>query len=342
MKGWVLTPPGYAADATAHYPTVFFTHGFGGDTAGLTGVLVDVDRAMANGEMPAMIWVFLDESGPTGTQEFADSVNNGPWGQALVAELIPDLERRYRMDARPSGRLLNGHSSGGWATLWLQTRYPEIFGGSWSTAPDPSDFHDFSGVDLYAPGANVYVKADGSPFPLVRDHGKVLATLEDYARLEAALGDYGGQMSSFDWVFSPRGEDGRPLPMFDRKTGAVDPSVVAYWRDHYDIAWRIAHDWPALKPNLDGKIHLIVGTADTFYLDGAAHKLQGVLDSLGARSDFRYLEGRTHMDLYRIGADNRGLLTTIAWEMYATARPGSARKPAAAAPAAPPTASSPR
>ena len=58
------------------------------------------------------------------------------------------------MDGHASGRFLNGHSSGGWATLQLQTHYPKIFGGTWSTSPDPSDFHDFTGVDLYAPNAN--------------------------------------------------------------------------------------------------------------------------------------------------------------------------------------------
>jgi S-formylglutathione hydrolase FrmB len=328
MRGWVLIPPGYDANPRQHYPTVYFTHGFGGNAQKLIGAVAGMRQAMAKGDAPPMIWVFLDESGPTGTHEFADGVNNGPWGEALTSELIPDLERRYRMDAKPSGRFLNGHSSGGWATLWLQTRYPKLFGGTWSTSPDPSDFHDFTGIDLYAPNANVYRRPDGSPYPLVRDHGKVLATFQDYAQEEAVLGDYGGQMSSFDWVFSPRGKDGRPQPMFDRATGAVDPAVVAYWRDHYDIAWRLAHDWRTLKPDLNGKIHLIVGTADTFYLDGAAHKLQAVMDGLGAKTDFRFLPDRTHMDLYRVGADPRGLLNQIAWEMYAVARPGAPKPPA--------------
>ena len=211
----------------------------------------------------------------------------------------------------------------------MQTRYPKVFGGTWSTSPDPSDFHDFTGVDLYAPGANMYRRAGGEPYPIMRDKGKVEANLEDFAQLEAVLGPYGGQMSSFDWVFSPRGQGGRPQPMFDRATGAVDPQVVAYWRDHYDIAHRLQTDWPALKPDLDGKIHLIVGTADTFYLDGAAHRLQAVLNGLGARSDFRFLPGRTHFDLYTVGDDRQGLLKEIAWEMYAVARPEAKRPPGA-------------
>jgi S-formylglutathione hydrolase FrmB len=325
MRGWVVTPPGYAAHPGEHYPTVYFTHGFGGRLRTLVGTAVTVHSDMATGAMPPMIWVLLDESGPAGTHEFADSVNNGPWGEALTTELIPSLERTWRMDARPSGRFLVGHSSGGWAALWLQVRYPAIFGGSWPTSPDPSDFHDFTGPDLYAPDANIYRKPDGSPWPIMRDHGKVEANMEDFARIEAVEGDVGGQMASFDWVFSPRGADGRPQPMFDRVTGAVDPDVVAYWRDHYDIAHRIAANWPALKADLDGKIHLTVGTADTFYLDGAAHRLKAVLDGLGARSDFRFLPDRTHFDLYQVGDDPRGLLKEIAWEMYAVARPRAPR-----------------
>ncbi|PPU16362.1 alpha/beta hydrolase [Xanthomonas arboricola] len=321
LRARVLTPPGYDAKAATRYPTVYVTHGFGGNYNRFAGSIAATWSAMAAKQMPPMIWVFLDQSTPTGTHEFADSVNNGPWGTALTEELIPSLERQYKMDGNAKGRLLNGHSSGGWATLWLQTRYPKLFGGTWSTSPDSSDFHDFTGPDLYAPNANVYRRPDGSQFPLIRDQGKVVADLETFAKLERVLGPYGGQMTSFDWVFSPRGPDGRPVPMFDRDTGKVDPAVVAYWRTHYDIAARVAAQWPTLKPDLDGKIHLIVGTADTFYLDGAARKFQAVLDGLGARSDFRYLEGRTHFDLYKEGEDSNALMKKIAWEMYAVARP---------------------
>jgi len=330
MRGWVLTPPGYEKSGSERYPTVYVTSGFGASLDGLVRPLVATYGMMARGETPPMIWVFLDHASATGTHEFADSVNNGPWGEALTRELIPQLEKSYRMDGRASGRFLTGHSSGGWSTLWLQTRYPTVFGGTWSTSPDPSDFHDFTGVDLYAPGANMYRKTDGSPYPLVRDKGEVKGTVEQFAGLERVLGEYGGQLASMEWVFSPRGPDGRPQPLFDRETGAVDPAVVQYWRDHYDIAHLVQTNWPALRPNLDGKIHVIVGTADTFYLDGAAHKLQAVLDGLHARSSFTYLQDKTHFDLYARGDDRLALLKQISWDMYGLARPKSALKAPAA------------
>ncbi|HET6552543.1 MAG TPA: alpha/beta hydrolase-fold protein [Dyella sp.] len=321
MHGWVLLPPGYDASSSRRYPTVYFTHGYGGDEDTLIDDVVNVHLAMKQGSMPPMIWVFLDQSTPTGTHEFADSVNNGPWGRALVEELIPWLESRYCMDGNAHGRLLTGHSSGGWATLWLQTHYAAEFGGTWSTSPDPVDFHDFSGVDLYSPHVNLYRRPDGTPWPIDRVHFHAEGSFEDAARLEQVLGPYGGQLSSYEWVFSPRDANGEPMKLFDRYTGDVDPQVRDYWVDHYDIAHFVQKNWPTLKANLDGKIHIAVGTDDTWYLDGAVHKFKLVLDSLHARADIRFLPNKAHMDLYAQGNDPHALLKQMAWEMYAVARP---------------------
>jgi S-formylglutathione hydrolase FrmB len=324
IRGWVALPPGYGA-AGKTFPTVYTTGGFGSTLESAQMTCAHMGSMMADGSLPPMIWVCLDESAPRGTHEFADSVNNGPWGHALTSEFIPWIEKHYAMDGKPSSRFLTGHSSGGWATLWLQVRYPKVFGGSWPTSPDPSDFHDFTNTDIYAANANAYHQPDGTPTPLVRDHAKLIATFEQFAKMERVMGPYGGQIASFNWVFSPRGPDGRPEPLFDFATGKVDPAVAAYWRDHYDIAWRIRHEWPALKRDLDGKIHLYVGTADTFYLDGAAHLLKQAFDSVGAHEDITFIPDKTHFDLFQRGDDRYALMKDIAWSMYQHARPGTKR-----------------
>ena len=321
IQGYVALPPGYGRDAVT-YPTVFKIGGFGSSMLSASADAAFAQIGMASGKLPPMIWVVLDESSATGTHEFADSVNNGPWGTALTAEFLPWLEGQYRMDGRSGSRFLTGHSSGGWAGLWLQTRYPATFGGVWATSPDPSDFHDFGNVDLYAPGANFY-RRDGAEVPAFREGGKVIATNAQFARLERVLGSYGGQFASFEWVFSPRGQDGRPMPLFDRVTGAIDPTVAAYWRSNYDISNRLPRDWAALRNDLDGKIHVVVGGSDTFYLDAPARRLKSVLDQSGARSSFTFVPGRGHFDLYAKGSDSDALTADIAWEMYAVARPGS-------------------
>jgi len=332
LHGWVITPPDYASHPGQRYPTVYYSQGFGGTLRSLHDVGVARWDEMKTGKAPPMIWVAIDQSSPSGTSEFVNSVNNGPWGQAVTAELIPYLERQYRMDAKPSGRFVTGHSSGGWAALWLQVSYPKLFGGAWPTSPDPSDFQNFLGIDLYTRDANVYRKPDHTPWPLAQDKGQMLVSIEDYARREVIVGEYGGQMASFEWTFSPRGADGLPLPMFDRTTGAVDSVVIAYWKEHYDVAERFRRRWPELKRDLDGKIHLTVGGADTFYLDGSAHRLEETMKGLGAKTDFRYVAGRGHFDLYNVGDDRWGLYKSIAWEMYAVARPGAKPRSVSASP----------
>jgi S-formylglutathione hydrolase FrmB len=318
IRGWVAVPPGY--ESRRSFPTVFSFSGFGGDLRSAQIRASSMEALMAAGTAPPMIWVYLDYVIATGTHQFVDSANNGPWGQALTTELIPFLEHQYKMKRRPTARFLTGHSTGGWTALWLQVRYPTLFGGAWPTSPDPADFHDFFQVDLYRLDANFYQTSDGQPNPLSRsdDDGPVV-TIASAAQSEVVLGEYGGQFATYEWMYSPRGVDGRPAALFDRATGKIDPAVAAYWCEHYDIARFITHDWARLQPDLDGKIHVLVGTADTFYLDGPAHRLEAAMRSVGARTDFRYLPGKTHGNLYIEDDDHYALMKRIAAEMSAVA-----------------------
>ena len=321
IQAWVILPPNYETNRKQVYPTVYWTSGFSGDMAWDLETGLRLRKRMDEGKMPPMVWVMLDQSIPQGMHEFTDSVNNGPWGTALTREFIPELEKRYRLDARQNARFLTGKSSGGWTSLQLEINYPHVFGGTWPISPDPSDFHDFIGVDLYALNANIYQKPDGTALPMWRDHAKIVATMAQFARLEDVIGPYGGQFASFDWVFSPKGPSGAPEPMFDRVTGAVYSNVMQYWHDHYDLAYIAEKYWPQRGMMLKGRIHLYVGTADSFYLDSPAHLLEARLQKLGADPHFTYVPGKTHFDIYSIGNDRDGLFDVIAAQMYSVARP---------------------
>ena len=321
IRGWVALPPGY--DAHRSFPTVFSFSGFGGDLRSAQIRASSMEALMAAETAPPMIWVYLNYVIASGTHQFVDSANNGPWGEALTTELIPFLERQYKMKHRASARFLTGHSTGGWTALWLQVRYPGLFGGAWPTSPDPADFHDFFQVDLYREDANLYRTREGQTNPLNRsDDGGPVPTVADAARSEAVLGEYGGQFATYEWMYSPRGAHRRPAPLFNRATGTIDPAVAAYWCEHYDIAHLITRDWARLKPDLDGKIHVLVGTADTFFLDGPVHLLEAAMRNVGARTDFRYLAGKTHGNLYIEDDDHYALMKRIAAEMAAASRAG--------------------
>jgi S-formylglutathione hydrolase FrmB len=233
-----------------------------------------------------------------------------------VKEFIPYLEKQFRMDAKPGGRFLTGHSSGGWTTLWVMVNNPDFFGGTWSTSPDPTDFRNFTGPDIYS-NKNIYLDTNGKEFGLVRGNGKDLATFRQFAMQERVLGYYGGQMASFNAVFSPRGDDGQPMKLFDIESGRIDPVVAKAW-EKYDISKLLRDKWKTLGPKLRGKLHIWVGTADTFHLDESLRLLEGELKKLGSDAQITYLDGRTHFDLY-----NDGLMEKILWEMYRVARPNA-------------------
>ncbi len=343
IRAGLVLPPSYAKSKTDRYPTVYSVHGYGGDQAIAWRRGPNLVKQMAEGKTPEMIYVYLDASFSLGHHVFADSVNNGPWGHALTAEFIPYLEKQFRMDAVPRGRFLTGHSSGGWSTLWLQVNYPDVFGGTWSTSPDPVDFRNFTGPDLTRkPPQNFYRNSDGKSYNLVRFQGTEIMTMEEYARLERVEGYYGGQMASFEAVFSPRGPDGQPMPLFDRDTGRIDPFVQTAWQ-RYDISALLRTNWSKQEPKLLGKFHIIVGTQDTFHLEAAVYLLRDTLKGLtsdgsravdndtsktagGEISKLRgggyieFIEGRDHLNLY-----DGGLAERIAHEMYDMAPP-KARK----------------
>lgn len=277
-----------ASDPKTPRGTLYIIPGFGGDHFMAAGMIRD--RRLDFGT--ELIRVVLDPDCGTGHHVFADSAFNGPRGQALVEELIPRIEESFPAIAKPQARFLNGHSSGGWSSLWLQITYPDVFGGVWSISPDPVDFRDFQRINLYEPGENMFRDRDGNPRPIARMGKRPFLFYESFSKMEDVIGD-GGQLHSFEAVFSPLGNDGRPRPLYDRVTGDVDPETAKAWEAH-DIRLVLERGWKTLAPKLTGKIHVVMGELDTFYLEGAARRLQESLARLGGDAVIEIVPNRDH------------------------------------------------
>jgi S-formylglutathione hydrolase FrmB len=269
-------------------PTVYIIPGFGGDLSRAWMFVAD-SRSSYGGEL---VRVLLDPDCGTGHHVFADSATNGPRGRALVEEFIPYLEKTYHLVSDPRARLLNGHSSGGWSSLWLQVTYPSYFGGTWSTSPDPVDFRDFVRINIYAPGENAFRDHHREPRPIARMGSRPVIFFDRFSKLEEALGP-GGQLGSFEAVFSPVGGDGQARKLWNRATGAIDPEVAKAW-EAYDIRLLLERNWSVLGPKLAGKIHVITGGMDTFYLEGATRLLKDSLSRLNSDAVVEIIPGRDH------------------------------------------------
>ncbi len=236
---------------------------------------------------PRFLVIEIQHANPYYDDSYAvNSANLGPYGDAINKELIPFIEKKFRGIGEGWARFTYGGSTGGWEALATQVFYPDMYNGAFVACPDPVDFHAYETSDLYD-DKNAYSRPGqfySMELPSIRDYtGYVYETQRDANHAELAQGDHsrsGGQFDIWQAVFSPVGGDGYPKPIFDKVTGDIDKSVAAYWRDHFDLTHIIQRDWATLGPKLTGKIHIYVGSADTYYLNNAVYRAQDVLEKL--------------------------------------------------------------
>jgi hypothetical protein len=235
---------------------------------------------------PRAIVIEIQHANPYYDDSYAvNSANLGPYGDAIVRELIPYIEKKYRGLGQGWARFLYGGSTGGWEALAAQVFYPDAFNGCYVACPDPIDFRAYTIVNIYDHKNAYYQDADWkkTPRPGLRNYlGEVATTLEQANRREQAIATHGRSGEQWDiWqaVFGPVGEDGYPKPIWDRATGVIDPAVAQYWKEHYDLGYILQRDWKTLGPKLQGKIHIYVGDMDNYYLNNAVYLVESFLES---------------------------------------------------------------
>jgi len=236
---------------------------------------------------PRVLAIEIAHANPYYDDSYAvNSENLGPYGDAITYELIPEIERRFRGIGEGWARFTYGGSTGGWEALAVQVLYPDQYNGCYAACPDPVDFHHYTTIDIYNNKNAYYVESDykKTPRPGYRDYlGHVSAMVKDMNQRELALGNRGRSGDQFDiWeaVYSPSDEDGYPKRLFDKYTGAIDSSVAAYWKEHFDLTYIIQRDWPKIGQQLKGKIHIYVGDMDSYYLNNAVYTAEDVLKKL--------------------------------------------------------------
>lgn len=124
----VYLPPDYAL-STRRYPVVYLLHGLGDDAAGwiqFGEVQLAADRAIAGREMPPMIIVMPDAKATWYINDFQNKVR---YEDMLIQELIPHVDKAYRTRPDRQYRGISGLSMGGWGSLTIGMRHPELFSG---------------------------------------------------------------------------------------------------------------------------------------------------------------------------------------------------------------------
>jgi hypothetical protein len=245
----ILLPKGYESHPDVYYP-VHYKQGHFSTRApsGFREADPGEDNPRARGgfefykswnseDFPRMIAVTFQHPCPYFDDSYAvNSVNCGPYGDAILDELIPKIEEQFRIIRKPYARVLSGGSTGGWESLALQIFHPDFFGGTWSSCPDPIDFRFYGLVNIYEDDNAHYIESGWMKpeRPLMRDeHGQVLVTVQEMSQLEAVLGSKrrsGQQLDIWQAAYGPIGKDGYPKALWDKMTGKIDREVALYMR----------------------------------------------------------------------------------------------------------------
>ena len=307
----VLLPKGYDANPTRRYPVVYtvghfserapFGFMFEGcetpETAEARARRVartsrepgcEFQAAWTSGTVPEVIAVFIQHTTPFYDDSYVlNSENNGPYGDAITQELIPEIDRRFRTIAAPYARMLTGGSTGGWDVLALQVHYPDLFGGAWSLYPDQLDFRNYQFGNIYS-DSNAYVVNDGSWLPREVPSSRSVEGLTDLTGREenqaelviASHGRSGGQWDGWAAAWGPVGADGYPTSPWDKRSGTIDHAVAESMRKRgYDLRQYVEQQWSTIGPKLVGKLHVAVGDMDNYFLNLGVYRFETFLES---------------------------------------------------------------
>ena len=287
LSGWRETPPdaGLAPDFSERFQLA-------GYNRIQQELAYDFFQSWTGKGFPRMLLMEIQHPTPYYDDSYAvNSANNGPYGDAIEQELIPEVERRFRGLGAGWARFVFGGSTGGWESMAVQMFNPDFYNGAWIACPDPIDFRHNTVVDIYR-DTNAYwfpSRFKKTPRPGHRNWlGHVDATLMEMNHFELALGSKGRSGDQWDvWesVYSPAGPDGYPARLWDKETGTIDPKVAQYWKEHYDLSHILRRDWKTLGPKLRGKLRIYVGDMDNYYLNNAVYEVESFLKTADPPAD---------------------------------------------------------
>ncbi|MEO9893255.1 alpha/beta hydrolase-fold protein [Aurantibacter sp.] len=284
LKASILLPHGY--DSSKAYPIRYNVAGYGGRYTRIKYLLQNEEamKWLDSPESPQIISVFLDGEGPFGDSYQLNSENSGPYGDALIKEFIPYIESKFRGTSSADTRFVDGCSTGGWVSLALQLYYPDFFNGVFSYSPDAIDFENYQLINIYQ-DKNAFTNEFGYSRPVMRSkYGEPMLSLKDFIQYENVLGfsntylNSGGQFSAHTALYSPKGSNNLPQPLFDPLTGQMDKEVAEHWKK-YDLKLYTKKHWKELGPKLAGKIFIWMGDMDDFYLNPATREFSNFLNT---------------------------------------------------------------
>ena len=289
---WIYLPPGYEADTTRRYPTVYQIQGLTGQldmwrnrSAFRKNFPELADELFAKGEAPPCIIVWVDCWTSYGGSQFLDSPATGRYHTYLCDEIVPWVDAHYRTLPQREHRGIAGKSSGGYGAMVTPMLRPDQWGGLATHAGDA--LFEMS----YLPGFPASLRALHYEYD-----GSFEKFWQDF-RSRPAFSKRGDEHLLNDWCMAAcysADADGTVHLPYDTTTGELIPSVWERW-----LAWDPVRMVPLHAEALRTMkaIYVDAGKRDEYYLDLGAEAFRQALKSIGATDIFFELFDATHMSI---------------------------------------------
>jgi S-formylglutathione hydrolase FrmB len=263
----IWLPASYDSAPHRRFPVIYWLAGFSSSGVSLfqgspwqPGLDKRLDRLIAAGRMGEVIVVAPDCFTRFGGSQYLDSPASGLYETHVCAELVPEIDRRFRTIASRESRGIGGKSSGGFGALVLSMRHPDLFAAVASHAGD--GYFELS---------------------ILRDIPKVVRVLRDHGGIEEFLRHFDASptrhphdiatmmMLAMGAAYAPEStlSHGFALP-FDLHTGEIIDDVWKRWKAWDPVEMIQTHVDSLRRMKL---VYLDAGTRDEWGLDLAARVL---------------------------------------------------------------------
>jgi S-formylglutathione hydrolase FrmB len=215
----IYLPPSYAKDRSKRYPVVYLLHGYTGTDLGYFGETGRqlhriAERVYQSGGAREMILVMPNAMNAYGGSMYSNSVTAGNWEGYVAEDLVAYMDRNYRTLASRESRGLAGHSMGGYGTLRIGMKRPDVFAAIYALS------------SCCLNEGTVRPPRGGGPSPA-----------ESIRSLEEAKGNRGAQGTlarAAAWAPNPANP---PLYLdLPTKNGEVQPAVAVKWAANSPVA----------------------------------------------------------------------------------------------------------
>ena len=265
----IYLPPSYMKERSRRYPVVYLLHGYTGTDLsyfGDTGRQLHriAERVYTSGAGKEMILVMPNGMNAYGGSMYSNSVTAGNWEGYVAEDLVAYIDQNYRTIPSRDARGLAGHSMGGYGTVRIGMKRPDVF------------------VAMYALSScclnegNVRPGRNGQP-----------SAAEAITSVEEARGNRGAQGTlarAAAWAPNPS----KPPLFLDlpTKNGEVQPEVAVKWAANSPVAM-LDQYVPSLKKYK--AIAIDVGLQDNLITSNRV--LDDALSRFGVMHTFETYEG---------------------------------------------------